>query len=388
MMDRYYLSVRALAIGIAASLLSSANGQWTQLTDFPGESRLWKSCFAIGDKIYYGVGATSEPGGYEAVDDFWMYDTGTNSWTQRASFPNGGIYASASFAIGNKGYVATGFTSNGSMTNNIWEYDPIANTWTMKAPLPASPRGYSAGFAIGAYGYVAAGQNGSNPLSDLWRYDPASNGWLEMSPFGGAGEQEFSFVIGSDAYVGGSTGMLPVWKYNSSTDSWLQRANHPAAIGAVFALEGSGYLISPLESYTYSPANDVWSIISGPPSFGFFGAAGVTVDGSGYVVAGGDSSVWKLTGSSVGFYSNMDAAAELSITPNPTTGSAVLQIPQHMRADVVAVMDATGRAVLQQSTSISGLTTTVDFSTQENGLYFVRVSFTDGSQSIARIVKE
>ncbi len=384
----YALPFRVLFAVIAASLLSTADAQWVQRADFPGEARLWPSCFAIGDKIYYGGGCTSEPGGYEPVDDFWMFDTGSNNWTERAPLPDGGIFASASFAIGNKGYVATGgIDAMGSTSNNIWEYDPVADAWTIKAPLPASPRRYSAGFAIGAYGYVAAGQNGSTPLSDLWRYDPTGNSWLQMSSFSGAGEQQFSFVIGTDAYVGGSYGVLPVWKYNSSNDSWLQRANHPVAIGAVFTLDGSGYLISPLGSYTYSPATDVWSTVSGPSSFEFFGATGVTVSSSGYVVAGSDASVWELTGTTAGFNGNRRSMSELSVFPNPTNGGLVLQLPPQAKARSISILDATSRVVLTQPiTNIFSIS--VDLSGHENGLYFLQVRFADGTQAVERIVKE
>ena len=384
----YALPFRALFAVIAASLLPTADAQWVQQADFPGTSRLWSSCFSIGDKIYYGVGATSEPGGYEAVDDFWMFDTGSNSWTQRASFPNGGLYASAGFAIGNKGYLATGFTSAGGTTNNIWEYDPVADTWTIKAPLPGSPRGYSAGFVIGAYGYVAAGQNGSTPLSDLWRYDPAGDSWLQMSPFGGSGEQSFAFVIGTDAYVGGSYGMLPLWKYNSSNDSWLQRADQPVfGGGAVFALGGIGYAVNGIQSYTYSPATDLWSTVSGPPSSAFGWDRGVTVDGSGYVLPGDDSSVWELTGTT-GINGNRSAMAQLSVFPNPTNGDLVLQLVPQAQARSISILDATSRMVLMQPVPFSSNLISMDLSGHENGVYFLQVRFSDGTQAVQRIVKE
>jgi|GEM_PF-2311011 len=383
------LSFHSLLTLIVSLLLSPAWAQWVQRADFPGDARLWPSCFAIGDKIYYGGGCTSEPFGYEPVDDFWMFDTGLNSWTQRAPVPNGGIFASASFAIGNKGYVATGGTNSmGSTTNNIWEYDPASDAWTMKAPLPASSRRYSAGFAIGDFGYVVAGQNGTTPLSEVWRYDPASDSWLQMSASGGSGEQSFSFVIGTDAYVGGSYGMLPVWKYNSANDSWLQRADQPfgGVGGGVFGLGGIGYGIG-FQSYTYTPATDLWSTVSPPPSSAFDWSKGVTADGNGYVVAGNDSSVWELTGTGVGIEGDLNAPAGLSILPNPTDGCFALQLP-HARVRSVAVLDATGRKVLVQPIdNISG-TTTIDLSDHEIGLYLVQVGFADGTQAVERVVKE
>ncbi len=349
-------------------------------------------CFAIGDKIYYGSGLGSNSSGYIVVDDFWMFDSASDTWTQRASFPNGGIYGCVSFAIGGKGYVATGSSSGAGATNNLWEYDPVADSWAMKAPLPSSSRHNARGFSIGAFGYVVAGMNGTTPLSEVWRYYPSSDSWLQKNPFGGTpGEQRFSFIIGTDAYIGGQGTMGQLWKYDADNDSWLQRANQPngEAWGVAFGHGGAGYVVNGMQSYMYAPANDLWSPVSGPSSsvFGWTGA--VSVGGSGYVVAGDeDSSVWELTGTGAGLGDGLGTTTRLSVLPNPTAGSFVLQSPLHVRTRSLSLLDATGRLVLSQPIVNSSSSITVDLSDHDNGLYFVQVLFADGTLVVERVVKE
>src|SRR5690606_21047736 len=78
-------------------------------------------------------------------------------WPQVADHP-GQWYAQASFSIGGKGYVCTGYNASQN-TARLWEYDPATDAWTEKAALPGGARQYASAFAIGDTGYVVGGWN-------------------------------------------------------------------------------------------------------------------------------------------------------------------------------------------------------------------------------------
>ena len=59
---------------------------WTQKANFGGTPRYGAAEFSIGSKGYIGIGSDAYPV-YHFVNDFWEYDTITNSWSQKANFP-------------------------------------------------------------------------------------------------------------------------------------------------------------------------------------------------------------------------------------------------------------------------------------------------------------
>ena len=76
--------------------------------------------------------------------------TAQGTWTQVADHPSQ-WYAQASFSIGGKGYVCTGYNASQN-TARLWEYDPAVDGWTEKAILPGGARQYASAFAIGDTG--------------------------------------------------------------------------------------------------------------------------------------------------------------------------------------------------------------------------------------------
>ena len=54
----------------------------------------------------------------------------------------------------------------------IWAYDPVADSWTQKASFEGAARSKAVGFAIGTKGYLATGANGGACFDDLWDFDP------------------------------------------------------------------------------------------------------------------------------------------------------------------------------------------------------------------------
>lgn len=295
---------------------------WTQKSSFIGNSRARGICFAIGSKGYYGNGnatpnssngtfypdfwewdqatntwtqkANSGTGreacvsftingkGYmgtgwiaggltpsQYIDDFWEYDPGTNTWAAKANFGGTGRWSATGVSIGNKGYVATGYTGGGTFHNDCWEYDQPSNAWTQKANLTAGARNACSGFALGGKFYLGTGNNGSTYFSSFYEYDPAANVWNTCTSFPGVSRNgAVGFAIGSKGYIGtgnnGSTYYNDIWEYEPNPvllGTWVQKADIPMSPtrtwGTGFSIGSKGYYcLGATTSFTYY--NDVW----------------------------------------------------------------------------------------------------------------------------------
>ncbi|NBP68214.1 MAG: hypothetical protein EBR30_17660 [Cytophagia bacterium] len=202
----------------------------------------------------------------------------SNYWRKMANLPANGRFGAAGFAIGDKGYIGTGFGVGGKF-KDLWEFDPLNNTWTQKANLPGEARQYSVGFAIGNKGYIGLGVAGASntQAKDLWEYDPITNSWTQKADFGGSGRHgAIAFVVGSKAYVGtGRTSLSATvthvkdfWEYNPATNSWTQKADFAGtarAFAAAFAIGNKGYVGTGNDGafkndfYEYDPGTDAWT---------------------------------------------------------------------------------------------------------------------------------
>lgn len=108
-----------------------------------------------------------------------------NSWQVKSNIGVTKKLGSASFSIGNKGYLIGG-TDNGVGTKANWEYDPFLNSWTQKADFPGAIRIAPAYFAIGNYGYVGGGTNNTSIANniyypDYYKYYPPTNSWTQVA---------------------------------------------------------------------------------------------------------------------------------------------------------------------------------------------------------------
>jgi subtilase family serine protease len=229
--------------------------------------------FPINDKIYVGGGAF----GF-GKNDFWEYNPANNTWTRKADIPGGGVALAVSFAIGNKGYIATGYKLNSGNSNELWEYNPANNAWTRKADLPAGARERAVGFSLNGKGYVGGGYNpfdGIN-LSDFWEYNPTNDSWTHKADIGG-GPRQYSvgFSIGNKGYIGigaGNTGYLnDFWEYDPISNIWTRKADVGGgtrldAVG--FSIGTKGYValgrsgsgaIGKKDIWEYNPATNTWT---------------------------------------------------------------------------------------------------------------------------------
>src|SRR5688572_25971493 len=141
-------NIYCLIAAISISLVSSAQGMWTQKANLGGVARHGAAGFSIGTKGYIGTGYNGTGNGSV---DFWEWDQATNVWTQKANFGGALRYFATGFSIGSKGYIVCGRGNApiGNGAQDLWEYDPTANSWVQKANFPGAPRFLVAAFSIG-----------------------------------------------------------------------------------------------------------------------------------------------------------------------------------------------------------------------------------------------
>lgn len=227
--------------------------------------------FTIGNKGYIGMSQ-----GLAGV--FYEYDFATNVFTPKALFPAPqNLSRTATFAVGNKGYVMGGYyTQNGTFYNssNTYEYDPATNTWNQKADFAWLGLSFGTGFTIGNKGYLVNGKftllSGDVYVDFFREYDPATDTWTSKAPF--PGDPRIStnlFVISGNVYAGGGSGKVSgttveykdFYKYNPVADAWTQIPDFPISTHlhfTAFALNSRGYVtyhnqFSPDKLVKYTP---------------------------------------------------------------------------------------------------------------------------------------
>ncbi|MCC7303747.1 MAG: T9SS type A sorting domain-containing protein [Bacteroidia bacterium] len=255
---------------------------WYQRSNIPAPGRHRSVAITIGNKVYTGLGHVNA-----VVDilygDWWEFDPGSNSWTQKANYAGGPTHHSFAFTIGNKGYVGTGRIATGANTTAFYCYDPLTNTWSTKAPFGGLARRGAVGFSIGNKGYAGTGNTSMSGYSnDFWEYDPAGDFWVQRAFFPPGGRFAcVGFSIGSKGYIGTGEQSTPpagskndLWEYDPATNQWIQKANVPgpnrlAACG--FSCNGKG-LVGTGEDFQsgnnfsdfhcFDPATNTWTTLN------------------------------------------------------------------------------------------------------------------------------
>jgi N-acetylneuraminic acid mutarotase len=186
------------------------NNTWTRKADFGGCARYAAVGFSIGSKGYIGTGLDSN---FNETSDFWEYDPTTDNWTKKADFPGLARGGAVGFSIGSKGYIGTGVNGpnapNTTEFKDFWEYDSGNDSWTQKADFAGTERDCAIGLSINSKGYIGTGFNSTsgNAYNDFWEYDTVNNNWIQKANFiGNPRYGAVSFSIGSKGYLGTGSG--------------------------------------------------------------------------------------------------------------------------------------------------------------------------------------
>ena len=208
---------------------------WTKMAYFPGYGGGYAGGFSIGTKGYV-MTISNWWDGY-ITNELWEFDPATNIWTQKASLPTTPARGYAvGFSIGTKGYVGIGHMEqyNGldEYYNDFWEWDQATDVWAKKANFPGNARQGAVSFAIGNKGYIGTGWNGTALTDEFWEWDQATNVWIKKADFaGGPRMSAFGFSIGSKGYIGTGGDMTSltkdIWEWNQITNAWTRVADYP-----------------------------------------------------------------------------------------------------------------------------------------------------------------
>ncbi len=241
-----------------------ATQSWRQLPlVFPADfKRANATAFAIGNKLYIGLGGYQEPNYEQLYADLWELDLTTLQFTQLPDFPGRGRSDAVAFTLGDQGYVGAGrgiVNLNEAFFNDFYTFDPQSG-WSPVDSLPLynnnatfydRGRKGAVAFSDGQWGYVAGGQYDIDQLEDCWIFDPATRHWKQGPKMPGSRQDATAFVIGTNAYWG-----LGWEKYTGFHNDWhVLNLKSPKAWQGVnpfrgtaradafgFSLLGKGYL--------------------------------------------------------------------------------------------------------------------------------------------------
>jgi N-acetylneuraminic acid mutarotase len=238
-----YFHLQILLPSIFILLLSSCNDDkvldgtpfdYIKKTTIPGEGRACAVAFAIDDKGYVALGRNSAG----SLNDCWQYDPTADKWTKKSNYPGTARVKAIAAVVNGNAYVGLGYCQEIGPTSNpsaylpdFWMYDPVADKWTRKADFPSK---YTDGCACFVYNeeiYVGNGYDGSTSSSLFWKYIPSQDKWISLNKFPGTKRQIAVGCTGlNHCYFG--TGFAGYsfsdwWEYFPATDSWQKREALP-----------------------------------------------------------------------------------------------------------------------------------------------------------------
>lgn len=396
------------------SIFAAKAAGWVQLSDFGGTARHRTPMLTIGNKIYTGTGHYNGAGTNVLFNDWWQYDPGTGTWSQKADFGGGVCYHATGFVIGNIGYVGTGRISAGgnTLTNNFYQYDPATNTWTQKASVPGNARRGAVGFSIGDYGYIGTGETNVSPYeqNDFYKYNPATDSWTTIASLPGAGRSSsVAFTIGNYGYVGtGNTtsgASNDFWRYDPNSNTWVQLQNvgpTPRQEASGFSLNGLGYILTG-DNYSsgtnygdmweYDPLTGQWTQLDD-----FLGSArrylaATSFNGRAYAGLGTNGTNFKDFWTYDQFLSLLERDklnVEVTAYPNPVIDELNFDINgiEGFSSDDFTIRIYNSIGQLVESIELEGYNIDVDFSNFRNGNYRYVLDYNGTTVKSGNIIKQ
>ncbi len=328
--------------------LQSDAQSWTQSANLPAPGRRGAVSLTINGEVYVGGGLDSTS---SLRSDFFMFDPGTNTWTQKANLPIS-LGGSACFTVNGKGYLVSGASGAGNVVSNAYKYDPNLDQWSAIASFPGTARENSWGFAIGDSGYVFAGYGGSE-LNDLWAYNTTNNTWTQKASMPSSVRSTISgFVINNIAYTGlgeynsSANYASDMGAYHAATNSWTTIAQFPGHLRSgqiCFTIGNFGYLglgaydslganVFMSDIYQYNPAANSWLQAGNFPGPGTSTATGQNVGNIIYVglgsnAAGFQTDWWRyIYHVGVSLPAGQTVCSGSNLILNPTVSGAIAPV--------------------------------------------------------------
>jgi N-acetylneuraminic acid mutarotase len=318
----------------------------------------------LNNQLYVIGGASNSPTPVRYTQKF---DPSSNSWSNRAAYPNGlGLAYQQAVAVDGKIYTV-GDTYQPSQSF-IEMYDPVTDNWSRKATLP-EPLQIGALAAYSGKVYIIGGQvPGQYPSSHVYEYDPVTDTFTSKAPMPTGQAEIGAAVIGNRIYAVGGWQYIH-YVYDPAANSWSTIATPPTptfSFPAVFAFNGELWVIGGYDNWTrrgyppgqevqiYNPLTNSWRYgpILNQPRY-YSTAAGV-INGRAYLVGGIDLNSNNYP---YDYLNSMESITYLPCTTaTPGTPTAIVTPPTitPTRTGTVVIASPTGTGVSQPSSTPTG----------------------------------
>ncbi|CAN5274787.1 hypothetical protein BH09BAC5_BH09BAC5_15500 [soil metagenome] len=393
-MEKSYLRLNFLkftsaicAILFSCNSFSQTNFGWIEKGGFPGPARHRAIGASVGNRGYMGLGHINSV--FDVLfDDWFEYDPGTDTWSQKANFPGGPRMHPTAFVIANKIYVGTGRDVNTTLYNDFYCYDPATNMWVSIAPFPGAPRRGAVAFTLNGLGYVGTGSYHSN----FYKYDPATDSWASVQNLPGTGRiSAVACAINGKGYLSTGDDGGPnndMWEYDPTLNSWTAKATLPGlprmeacgfAMGGKFFV-GTGDDFSSGTNYqdfwSYDPVTDSWlqlgdfagaarrymsSFVIGNRAYTSLGTSGINY-----------ADLWEF-GSISGIEENTNDNNNLTVYPNPIIDVATIHFSSSVKNASLILTGIEGKRIWIVN-SVSGDQFQFEKNNLASGIYFLQLN--------------
>lgn len=227
-------------------------GQWAQMGSSPSLGVHTVSAMvydAESDRIIWHGGMRQPPmrDSFRGAVDTWAYDVNSDTWTEQAPGPRGGLYRQLAYDAESDRVILFGgvmpavpvlnlimSVQYGEKLDGTWAYDFNSDTWTEMEPSESPPARCSFPMAYDVESdrvilYGGVFEAGAEKDRHVWAYDYNSNTWEQLGAVEGIplAEGRMAYDVESDRivlYGGGaiSRGGSGTWAYDYNTDTWTK----------------------------------------------------------------------------------------------------------------------------------------------------------------------
>ncbi len=365
-----------------------------QLSDFPGTERDDGCVFTLNNKAYCFSGLDVN---FQCQTNGFIFDGTSESWSNgMASLPVGKErqYATA-FSYSNTGYMLGGINCSNVCLNDFWQYNSATNTWSALPDFPASGRQGMCNFILNNKAYIIGGRDAAgNVFNEVWEYSFATATWSQKSnlPFAGTWRGA-AFEINGIGYtcfgLRNDNGYnRNVYQYDDTNDTWqlIPNINLPALryIGCAIT-SNKAFMYGGMDSlnqisntvHLFTPTVNTVATYSGIPTFARKGGIAFALNNKFYFTTGVTltarvKETWK-NDQFVGVEKNYTEAVGIDLFPNPTNSTITLKGNNLLG---LTILNPLGQIVLYQKLHSSD--TAVDLNILPPAIYFVFIDTKEG----------
>lgn len=179
---------------------NATTDSWNQKTDFPGLARWHSTATSVNETGYFGMGTCID----SALADFWKYNPLLDHWTQLSNYPGGGQRSVLGLPILDKIICGEGFVNLPDTYSDDWfQFDTKTESWSTHIPFPGGKRSYGTAVSNGLTAITCGGTDNNFFFSnDCYSID--YNGeWKQISdlPYDGIRGAK-GFYLNGAFYVG------------------------------------------------------------------------------------------------------------------------------------------------------------------------------------------